>query len=164
MSCCNWSQIFISLPTDGANINKSINVCACESLASHIKSHPYNTDGSCVTRSPPDSDTLDLTNCEPSVTEGCVDGIQDLYYVRMFLFKYNFLIVSLKCQGAATTLSYPHFYLAEDQTKYFNGLNPDPEKHRLFLNVEPHTGMTLKLHSRIQVLLPSSEALILLVV
>ena len=70
----------------------------------------------------------------------------------MFLFKYNFLIVSLKCQGAATTLSYPHFYLAEDQTKYFNGLNPDPEKHRLFLNVEPHTGMTLKLHSRIQVL------------
>ena len=59
--------------------------------------------------------------------------------------------MSLKCQGAATTLSYPHFYLAESQLDYFTGLNPDPEKHRLYLNVEPHTGMTLKLHSRIQV-------------
>ena len=60
--------------------------------------------------------------------------------------------MSLKCQGAAVTLSYPHFYLAESQADYFTGLNPDPEKHRLYLNVEPHTGMTLKLHSRIQVL------------
>jgi len=134
-----------AVPKDGANINKSINVCACESLSKYSRGHPYNTNTSCITRSPPDSDTLDLTTCEPSVTEGCVDGIQDLYY----------------CQGAATTLSYPHFYLAEDQTKYFNGLNPDPEKHRLFLNVEPHTGMTLKLHSRIQLNVPlmNSESL-----
>lgn len=127
-----------AVPKDGANINKSINVCACESLSKYSRGHPYNTNTSCITRSPPDSDTLDLTTCEPSVTEGCVDGIQDLYY----------------CQGAATTLSYPHFYLAEDQLQYFNGLNPDPEKHRLFLNVEPHTGMTLKLHSRIQLNVP----------
>ena len=59
--------------------------------------------------------------------------------------------MSLKCQGASVTLSYPHFYLAEEQADYFTGLNPEAEKHRLYLNVEPHTGMTLKLHSRIQV-------------
>ena len=35
---------------------------------------------------------------------------------------------------------------------YFSGLNPDPEKHRSYLNVEPISGMTLKLHSRFQVL------------
>ena len=61
------------------------------------------------------------------------------------------IFISPQCQGAATTLSYPHFYLAESQLQYFTGLNPDPEKHRLYLNVEPRTGMTLKLHSRIQV-------------
>merc|ERR1719495_1660130 len=127
-----------AVPKDGANINKSINVCACESLSKYNLNNRYNTNTSCIKRSPPDSDTLDLTGCEPEVTEGCIDGIQDLYY----------------CQGASTTLSYPHFYLAESQTAYFTGLNPDPEKHRLYLNVEPHTGMTLKLHSRIQLNVP----------
>jgi hypothetical protein len=127
-----------AVPKDGANINKSINVCACESLSKYNEVNRYNNESSCIKRSPPDSDTLDLTGCGPEVTEGCIDGIQDLYY----------------CQGASTTLSYPHFYLAESQTAYFTGLNPDPEKHRLYLNVEPHTGMTLKLHSRIQLNVP----------
>jgi len=131
-----------AVPKDGANINKAINVCSCEPLAKYNKGHRYNTNTSCITRSPPDSDTLDLSECGPEVTENdyykCIDGIQDLYH----------------CQGAATTLSYPHFYLAEEQANYFTGLNPDPEKHRLYLNVEPHTGMTLKLHSRIQLNVP----------
>jgi len=127
-----------AVPKDGANINKSINVCACESLSKYNLNNRYNTNTSCIKRSPPDSDTLDLTGCEPEVTEGCIDGIQDLYH----------------CQGAAVTLSYPHFYLAEEQANYFTGLSPDPEKHRLYLNVEPHTGMTLKLHSRIQLNVP----------
>ena len=70
-----------SPPTDGANINKAINVCACESLANYNLESPYNTEGSCIKRSPPDSDTLDLTTCSADVTEGCIDGIQDLYHV-----------------------------------------------------------------------------------
>jgi len=132
-----------AVPKDGANINKTINVCACESLAKYNYDTRYNTEGSCIKRSPPDSDTLDLTDCPPEVTEGCIDGIQDLYY----------------CQGASTTLSYPHFYLAEEQAeKYFTGLSPDPEKHRLYANVEPHTGMTLKLHSRIQLNVPLTNS------
>jgi len=136
-----------AVPKDGANINKSINVCACESLADYNLHHGYNNDGSCIKRPRTHSnqmgiseysDTLDLSECVAEVTAGCTDGIQDLYY----------------CQGAATTLSYPHFYLAESQLQYFTGLNPDPEKHRLYLNVEPRTGMTLKLHSRIQLNVP----------
>ena len=57
----------------------------------------------------------------------------------------------MQCQGAATTLSYPHFYQAESQLEHFTGLKPEAEKHRLYLNVEPNTGMSLNLHSRIQV-------------
>ena len=33
----------------------------------------------------------------------------------------------------------------------FEGLQPDAETHKTFLNVEPYTGMTLNIHNRIQV-------------
>jgi hypothetical protein len=133
-------------------------VCACESLSKYNDENRYNTEGSCIKRDPADPDTLDLTACDPSVTAGCDDGIQDLYYVSklsvdtdMFAHFAPLHPSPLQCQGASTTLSYPHFYLAEEQLVHFTGLQPDPELHRLYLNVEPHTGMTLKLHSRIQV-------------
>merc|ERR1712059_1307 len=56
--------------------------------------------------------------------------------------------------GAAVFLSYPHFYQAEAQTDHFTGLAPDAEKHKLFLNVEPYTGQTLRMHSKIQLNVP----------
>ena len=80
----------VPLPSDGANINKSINVCACESLADYNLHHGYNNGGSCIKRPRTHSnqmgiseysDTLDLSECEAEVTAGCTDGIQDLYYV-----------------------------------------------------------------------------------
>ena len=71
----------VPLPPDGANINKSINVCACESLADYNLANGNNNDGSCIKRTPSDSDTLDLSTCPPEVTAGCTDGIQDLYHV-----------------------------------------------------------------------------------
>ena len=71
----------VHLPSDGANINKSINVCACESLADYNLANGNNNDGSCIKRTPSDSDTLDLSTCPPEVTAGCTDGIQDLYHV-----------------------------------------------------------------------------------
>ena len=130
-------------------MNKSINICACESLADYHLNHGYNNANSCIKRTPCCADELDLSNCEAEVTAGCIDGIQDLYHVGVLVkVKIHFFP---QCQGAATTLSYPHFYLAESQLQYFTGLNPDPEKHRFYLNVEPDTGMTLKLHSRFQV-------------
>ena len=73
----------MNLPfSDGADVNKTINTCACESLSTYIAKNPYNTEGSCIKREPADSDTFDLTDCGPEVTKGCTDGIQDLYYVR----------------------------------------------------------------------------------
>ena len=74
-----------------------------------------------------------------------------------------------QCQGAPTFLSYPHFYLAPAQQRQFAGLQPDRlvslvrgvechclcrEAHRTFLGVEPNTGLSLQLHSRIQINVP----------
>jgi len=139
-----------SVPLDGANVNNSLNTCACESLSNYLYGktpHPINNETSCVRRSSESPGTLDLSSCDETVTAGCYDGIQDLYY----------------CQGAAVTLSYPHFYLAEDQTDHFDpdSLKPTAEKHALKLHVEPYTGMALKMHSRIQLNVPliSSETL-----
>ena len=63
------------VPSDGANVNNSVNVCTCESLSLYIKDNGVtidNTGTSCVKRGL-DSDTLDLTECPPEVTEGCID-------------------------------------------------------------------------------------------
>ena len=49
-------------------------------------------------------------------------------------------------------MSYPHFYLADEQRAMFDGLEPVVEDHRTYFDVEPYTGMTLKIHTRIQVL------------
>ena len=48
-------------------------------------------------------------------------------------------------------MSYPHFYLADEQRAMFEGLEPVVEDHRTYFDVEPNTGMTLKIHTRIQV-------------
>ena len=48
-------------------------------------------------------------------------------------------------------MSYPHFYLADKMREMFDGLEPVVEDHRTFFDVEPNTGMTLKIHTRIQV-------------
>jgi len=124
------STLEYTVPLDGANINKTINVCTCEELSSLIA----NND-TCVQTLEDDPDTLDISTCPISK---CYDGLQDITV----------------CQGAPTYMSYPHFYLADAQRENFEGLQPDPEAHRTFLNVEPNTGMTLRLHSRIQLNTP----------
>jgi len=118
-----------SVPTDGANINKKINVCACKELSDLVSSGDP-----CLAEL--DEDTLDISSC-PSITQ-CYDGLQDVS----------------RCQGAPTFISYPHFYLAPQQQQHFTGLHPDKEAHRTVMNIEPHTGMTLRLHSRIQLNIP----------
>ena len=70
---------------DGMNVNKSINVCTCRSLSKYNEAFRYNTEDSCITRTPADSDTLDLSACHRNVTDGCYDGIQDLYYVKFYI-------------------------------------------------------------------------------
>lgn len=126
------------VPLDGANVNKTMNVCACEELSEEVWKM-YDEDNkteSCVKLTDDDT-TLDLSNC-PTSDWKCFDGVQDI----------------TNCQGAPTYMSYPHFYLADKQREMFDGLEPVVEDHRTFLDVEPHTGMTLKIHTRIQLNTP----------
>jgi len=122
------------VPLDGVNVNKTINFCACEELRNCDECTEDVTE-KCFKRLPDDPETLDLSLCP---VEKCFDGLQDIS----------------KCQGADTYMSYPHFYLAEDQQLKFNGLQPSKDLHETYLNVEPRTGMSVKLHSRIQLNTP----------
>jgi len=122
------------VPLDGVNINKTMNFCACNDLKSCPECSGDVTEN-CFKRVDGDPETLDISMCN---VENCFDGLQDIS----------------KCQGAATFLSYPHFYLAPEQEAKFAGLVPDLSKHETFLNVEPNTGMTVKLHSRVQINTP----------
>jgi len=124
------SALEYTVPLDGANINKKINVCTCEELSVLIADNDP-----CVKTMEDDPDTLDISDC--TIT-GCYDGLQDITL----------------CQGAPTFMSYPHFYLADAQRDNFDGLSPNQDAHRTFLNVEPNTGMSLRLHSRVQINTP----------
>ncbi|XP_014244542.1 protein croquemort-like isoform X2 [Cimex lectularius] len=58
-----------------------------------------------------------------------------------------------KCRyGAPGYVSFPHFFLADES--YINaveGLKPDPEKHTLYITLEPETGIPLDVSARFQV-------------
>jgi len=122
------------VPLDGANVNKTDNFCACLELSDCVECNSNVTEN-CFRRSEEDPDTLDISRCN---VENCHDGLQDISV----------------CQGAPTFLSFPHFYLSPDQQDKFEGLEPDLAQHETYLNVEPNTGMTVKLHSRIQINTP----------
>jgi len=119
------------VPLEGANVNRSENVCTCEPLSIEVKKL-VDGEESCVKRTA-DEKTLDLTGCNTGEWP-CYDGVMDI----------------TNCQGSPFFLSYPHFYLADKKREEFNGLEPDVEKHRTYLNVEPYTGMTVDIHNRIQ--------------
>jgi len=54
--------------------------------------------------------------------------------------------------GAPIFASLPHFLYADPALlEGVTGLNPDPDLHDMFIDVEPHTGMTFREHNRIQV-------------
>uniref|UniRef100_A0A8C7ZK91 Platelet glycoprotein 4 n=1 Tax=Oryzias sinensis TaxID=183150 RepID=A0A8C7ZK91_9TELE len=62
------------------------------------------------------------------------------------------LELSVCQQGAPVYISLPHFLLGSDILKEsVVGLNPHPENHKTFLDVEPITGFTLNFAKRIQV-------------
>jgi len=69
----------------------------------------------------------------------CTDGMLDL----------------TGCQGAPVIISLPHFLNARpEKVESIQGLNPDPELHTTYLNIEPMTGVALDAHKRIQVNVP----------
>ena len=108
-----------------------------------------NGNEACVKRTD-NPETLDLTDCDTSDWD-CFDGIMDITNVMNVFFSISWTNRSFQCQGAPFYLSFPHYYLADGQREMFSGLQPDEEKHKTYLDVEPNTGMTLRIHNRIQV-------------
>ena len=72
------------VPLDGANINKTMNVCACEELSKEVWKmyDEKNTTESCVKLTDDDT-TLDLSNCQTSEWK-CYDGVQDISNVSFY--------------------------------------------------------------------------------
>lgn len=83
-------------------------------------------------------------------------------FVSLFLFKGSLFpenkcfCINGKCENSGVFnvapcqhdspiyMSYPHFYKADSMyANAVNGLNPDKEKHELFLVLEPNTGIPM---------------------
>ena len=67
----------------------------------------------------------------------------------------NCLVNATGCRGAAMAMSLPHFMGVDE---YYRdkvvGLNPDPEKHDLYLDIDPLVGLPLKIRKRMQMNVP----------
>ena len=62
------------------------------------------------------------------------------------------LMNSQGCQGAPAFGSSPHFHMAHPNlSQAVDGLSPDHEAHKTFLNIEPYSGVAFQAHKRIQV-------------
>ncbi|MCI4388710.1 hypothetical protein PGIGA_G00089070 [Pangasianodon gigas] len=56
------------------------------------------------------------------------------------------------CRGTPVLISLPHFlHGSKELLELVHGLNPDPEEHSTYLDVEPITGFTLRFAKRLQV-------------
>ena len=147
------SVLEFGVPLEGGNVNRKENVCTCEPLSEEVAKYldPETTETSCVQESD-DPDTFDLSNCDTSDWR-CYDGIMDISNVMTSFSDCNISHQELlfQCQGSPLYLSFPHYYLADDQQANFAGLSPNIDEHRTYLDVEPYTGVTLRIHNRIQV-------------
>ncbi|XP_067010074.2 protein croquemort [Anabrus simplex] len=62
------------------------------------------------------------------------------------------LNVSTCRYGAPAFVSYPHFYLADPfYLRQVDGLQPEPDKHRFYITLEPETGIPLDVAARFQI-------------
>lgn len=65
---------------------------------------------------------------------------------------HGLLNASILYAGVPVYVSLPHFLRCDPRLlEGVEGLNPDPELHEMFLDIEPTTGMTFREHNRIQV-------------
>ncbi|XP_023349462.1 lysosome membrane protein 2 isoform X2 [Eurytemora carolleeae] len=70
----------------------------------------------------------------------------------------NGMLNLMGCQGAPVIISLPHFLDADqDVVDAIQGMNPNPDLHTTFLNIEPLTGVSLDAHKRIQVNVPLKQ-------
>jgi len=99
----------------------------------------------CAKKDENEEDAWDISDCQDKNTklEACIDGLLDLQGPK----------------GVPIIMSTPHFLDAhESLPKAIDGVEPDPEKHITFLNIEPTTGMSLQAHKRIQVSVPVAHS------
>uniref|UniRef100_A0A2I3RQ07 Platelet glycoprotein 4 n=1 Tax=Pan troglodytes TaxID=9598 RepID=A0A2I3RQ07_PANTR len=65
---------------------------------------------------------------------------------------YGVLDISKCKEGRPVYISLPHFlYASPDVSEPIDGLNPNEEEHRTYLDIEPITGFTLQFAKRLQV-------------
>uniref|UniRef100_A0A2I3MSN2 Platelet glycoprotein 4 n=4 Tax=Cercopithecinae TaxID=9528 RepID=A0A2I3MSN2_PAPAN len=65
---------------------------------------------------------------------------------------YGVLDISKCKEGKPVYISLPHFlYASPDVSETIDGLNPNEEEHRTYLDIEPITGFTLQFAKRLQV-------------
>ncbi|XP_063219988.1 lysosome membrane protein 2 [Bacillus rossius redtenbacheri] len=71
----------------------------------------------------------------------------------------GFFNVSLCQYDSPVLLSFPHFYLADQKYRTaIDGISPpDPEKHQLYIDVQPQMGIALSARARIQINLAVSQ-------
>lgn len=66
--------------------------------------------------------------------------------------EYGALDVSSCKMGAPATVSFPHFYLANNSSlDAVEGLNPNKEEHEFMMALEPYTGIPLQVKAQLQV-------------
>ena len=85
----------------------------------------------CAKKDETKEDAWDISDCQDKNTklEACIDGLLDLQG------SYNVPII----------MSTPHFLDADESLpEAIDGVDPDPEKHITFLNIEPTTGKHLQ--------------------
>jgi len=59
------------------------------------------------------------------------------------------------CRGAPVVMSTPHFLDGDTSLSAdIEGMNPDPVLHKTYLNIEPHIGVPIEAHKRIQANIP----------
>jgi len=100
-----------------------------------------------TTKPNPEDTIIDISDCKNEtwydMSHDCLDGIMDIS----------------KCmEGAAVTISSPHFYQSDPRLwMAFDGISdPDlnPERYETYMYVEKYTGAALSLHKRIQFNIP----------
>jgi len=128
-----------SAKADGANVNKTRNVCFCKDLSDIINKKTEATSEECNPHSVEGTDEMDITGCEEDLPN-CHDGLIDLS----------------ACMLSSVMMGSPHFYQAEAQLQYYddNFTTPDASNDETYLDIEPITGMVLRAHKKIQVNMP----------
>ncbi|KAG0724300.1 Scavenger receptor class B member 1 [Chionoecetes opilio] len=92
---------------------------------------------------------------------GSTDGLLNVYtgvddmtqYSTINTFNYKWKLHYWKTDACSPTLvSWPHFYQADPKyRRAVIGLNPDPDRHAMFIDVAPRTGTPLRAQARLQI-------------